>query len=153
VYLSVKGGARRKTEEALNTDILKNILEQKKQAAKMAEAIIQCDSPSKAVIYRHLRLYLLHKFLLEQDPQTDNIDELAEMSLAQMLKIDRQMINDVNIARGCDGASSVLAKKALFYMALQRELAIHLDPAQLAAAETVEELAELVYRALRGDER
>lgn len=52
-------------------------------------------------------------------------------------------------AASCDGASSVITKKALFYMVMQKELGIQADPALLTSAKTIVQLAEIVEAYLK----
>ena len=99
------------------------------------------------VLYVHIRNYILAKFMLEPDCKEDDLMELSALSLARTMKIDRSLLKSLDTATPCDHATSESAKKVLLLFALQQDLGVKPDPAAMADAKTVRELAGLLYAA------
>lgn len=87
--------------------------------------------------------------LMEEEAVSDDINELTRISIEKLSSLDKKLIKNVEEAASCDGASSVITKKALFYMVMQKELVIQADPALLTSAKTIVQLAEIVEAYLR----
>ena len=125
-------------------------MQSKEAAAREAAAILAEKNPSEAFLTERLMEYLRRKFMLEEgDCASDRIDELSRASIAKSLKISKELLKEVDLATSCEGATSATIKKVLFFMAVQRELGIRLAPDDIAAVETVRDLARLVLPALR----
>ena len=100
--------------------------------------------------YFLFRKYFLGKYMLmEEEAVSDDINELTRISIEKLSSLDKKLIKNVEEAASCDGASSVITKKALFYMVMQKELVIQADPALLTSAKTIVQLAEIVEAYLR----
>lgn len=87
--------------------------------------------------------------LMEEEAVSDDINELTRISIEKLRSLDKKLIKNVEEAASCDGASSVITKKALFYMVMQKELGIQADPALLTSAKTIVQLAEIVEAYLK----
>ena len=73
--------------------------------------------------YFLFRKYFLGKYMLmEEEAVSDDINELTRISVEKLSSLDKKLIKNVEEAASCDGASSVITKKALFYMVMQKEL-------------------------------
>ena len=135
--------------------IVASILEKAKgNASKEAEIIKNEPSPNKDFVKQHLKKFIAYKYMLdpETDMEEDNIRKLALMSLEKTMKLYKDMIKQLDQATPCDHATSESAKKVLLLFAVQKELGIKPDPAELAATESVDKLAELVTRHLKKSE-
>ena len=100
--------------------------------------------------YFLFRKYFLGKYMLmEEEAVSDDINELTRISIEKLSSLDKKLIKNVEEAASCDGASSVITKKALFYMVMQKELGIQADPALLTSAKTIVQLAEIVETYLK----
>lgn len=90
--------------------------------------------------------YLLCKFLLDsQEYTTDNILELAEISIEKLLMSNDKSIKLAQGSNTCTNQSSTDVKKVLLSLILQRSLAIKLTPQESAKLETVPELAHTLF--------
>lgn len=95
--------------------------------------------------------YTLAKLGLEDgEAPGRNIEELARASLEKALAA-AQATPELESQRmaTCDGASSVDMKQALLIMAVQRDFGVRLDGLRCALADTTDELADLVGKALQ----
>lgn len=98
---------------------------------------------------RLLESYIRAKYRLEENECDDNeLEALANASLAKALLLEPDLALKANAASTCDGASTVDMKQALLIVAIQKDLAIKLDGFDLAYAETIEDLSLLVWKAL-----
>ena len=98
----------------------------------------------------HLRRFILYKFQLDPaETDSDSIAEIAELSLAKTAGIARELAEQVDNAKSCDGATSAIVKKALLLTAIQNGLGITLDKKRAVRCQTVSGLAALVHEALR----
>lgn len=99
-----------------------------------------------------VRCFILAKFRLDEkeaEPAGDNLEKLAQASLAKMLKIAPDLVKSEDKAANCDGADSATVKQALMIMALQKEFHVQLDCFKAGLCHSVGELAALVREAVR----
>lgn len=129
--------------------IVVNLLLKAQQVAqKEAEAIKSEKNPSLKFVYEHLRKYILSKFLLSPDCGEDNLKELASLSLARSLKLDKNLVRELDKAAPCNNATSESTKKVLLLYSIQRDLNIKPNPAEFVAISTITGLAELIHSQL-----
>ena len=121
----------------------------KQEAKKICQRVAARDWKN-GEFYFLFRKYLLGKYMLmEEEVVSDDINELTRISIEKLSSLDKKLIKNVEEAASCDGASSVITKKALFYMVMQKELGIQADPALLTSAKTIVQLAEIVEAYLK----
>lgn len=133
--------------------LVARLLSASKQATvEEAERIKGEPSPTLEFLYSHLKKYVLSKYLLSADCGEDNIRELAALSLGRMMKLDKDVIRSLDQATPCDHATSESTKKVLLLYAVQKDLGLKPAPEKIAKVETVRELAEYVYAAMRTGE-
>ena len=130
--------------------LVASLLSASKQAAvREAAAILAEPEPSLSFVRLHLKRYITCKFMLEADCAEDRLMELASLSLQRTMKLDRNLIRELDQAAPCDHATSESTKKVLLLYAIQKDLSIHPEPSELTEAVTVQDLALVVYRALK----
>ena len=116
-------------------------------AAEEAKQIRECAQPDEAFLRTHLRKYILAKFMLtEGSVKTESIRDLIEISLARMMQAAPELVEELDTARSCAGATSAMVKKALLFQAMEREFGIELPAREAAAAADISALAVLVRR-------
>lgn len=121
----------------------------KQEAKKICQRVAVRDWKN-GEFYFLFRKYFLGKYMLmEEEAVSDDINELTRISIEKLSSLDKKLIKNVEEAASCDGASSVITKKALFYMVMQKELGIQADPALLTSAKTIVQLAEIVEAYLK----
>lgn len=131
--------------------IVARLLSASKQATIEEAQILKNEpSPTLEFVYEHIRKYVLSKYLLPPDCEGDSIRELARLSLARTMKIDKNVIHDLDQATPCDHATSESTKKVLLLYAVQKDLELPPNPEKIAKIETVTALAAYVYEAQRG---
>ena len=101
---------------------------------------------------KQVRRFTLDKFFLTEDEVqaagTDNLLELANVSVEKML---RNADKSVKLAEGsttCTNQSSTDIKKVLLSLTLQRALGVQFTPAYAADLETIGQLAAALYSAV-----
>ena len=115
-------------------------------AEREAAILNEASDPDLAFISRHLRNYVLKKYMLPPDCQEDNIYALARESLKVTLKIDSEVLHRLDQATPCNQATSESTKKVMLLYAVQRDLHLPENPAALSAVQTVSELGQYVYQ-------
>ncbi len=126
----------------MNPDLKEKLLASRAAAREQVPAI----KAAKTVEELHgcLRRYVLAKYLLEDDGE-DRLDELTGMSVAQAAKLDRRLLEDVDTSQECTGSTSVMRKRVLLLMAMQKDFEVELDPGLAAEAATLRDLARMVF--------
>lgn len=90
--------------------------------------------------------YILDKFLLERDElKSERFNDIAEQSIAKSAGVDKSLVKEFDQARSCSGTSSVMAKKVLLFLKIQRELGILLPADRSAAVGTLTDLTDLIW--------
>lgn len=121
------------------------------RAAAKEQAVRMEAARSPEELHEHLHAYVRAKYLL--DPcEEDDLDELTDMSIAKALKIDKALLHDVDIAAECTGSTSRMRKKVLLLMAIQKDLNCELDAALTAQADTLADLAQLIFTTIHSKE-
>lgn len=93
-------------------------------------------------VYPLVMGYIRDRFLLTEDMcHSENLLDLADVSLRQLLELKRRNIDAGEIARSCSGASSVISKKVLLMKAVQEEFGVSMTPGEFAQITTVSDLA------------
>lgn len=93
--------------------------------------------------------YIKSKFhLTDSDCTTDNFEALSEISLSKSMAISRELVAEFDLARSCDGVSSVRAKMVLLYMAIQKDLGVTLPPEETAYVDSVHDISKMVWKAM-----
>lgn len=134
----------------ITVDIKERLLAANAAAAEQINFIRSGATKDYSVLFNHVRQYVMHKFLLtEADLCTDNLFELAEISIANSTNIRRQDLAELDVSLNCTGESSVITKKVLLLLALQKGLAIQFSPDETADIETLPQLAAVIFRDLK----
>ena len=103
--------------------------------------------PDEAFLRTHLRKYILAKFMLpEGSVETDGIRDLIEASLARMMQAAPELVEELDTAQSCAGATAAMVNKALLFQAMEREFGIDLPAQEAAAAADIPALAGLVRK-------
>lgn len=127
------------------------ILAARAAAAAHIEAIKAAPAPTRELVDREVRGYIMAKFhLTEADcANNENFRELAGLSLSKSMRLSPELVKEFDLARSCDGVTSQTAKMVLLFLALQRDLGIRFDPMSTAEAETLSDVGALVWEQLQ----
>ena len=126
------------------------ILESRRAAAGHIAAIKAAPAPTRELVRREVRGYIMAKFhLTEDDCATESFRDLAGLSLSKSMRLSPELVKEYDLARSCDGTSSRTAKMVLLFLALQRDLGIRFDPMSTAEAETLTDVGDLVWEQLK----
>lgn len=126
------------------------LLASARAAAKAAAGMRNAQSSEE--LHQHLRDYVYAKYLLDTSDE-DDIDELTALSIARALKLDKDLMKEVDNAAECTGSTSAMRKKVLLIMSLQKSVGVELTPSATAQASTLKALAELIFTELKGNEK
>ncbi len=131
-------------------NIVANLLSSANQeAAKEAQLIKAEPNAGREFLYEHLRNFVLSKYLLPPDCEETDLKELATLSLARTMKLDKEMIRSLDQATPCDHATSESTKKVLLLYAVQTDLCLPPNPEKIGRLSNLSELTDYVYQALR----
>ena len=110
-------------------------------------AFLALGSPTPEQAAAFARVYVGEKFLAPEPPaDSESVYDLGQASYRrlQQLKTAGRLGDEFNT--GCSGASSAMARKALFFMSLQRDLGVSMDAAEIENAETVGDIVALCVK-------
>ena len=104
------------------------------------------EQPTVEFIELHLRQYVLQKYTLPPDTSEDDIRALARESLKITLRLNKDALHELDKAAPCNHATSETTKKVLLLYAVQRDLHLPENPAELASVQTVSGLARYIWK-------
>lgn len=92
-----------------------------------------------------VRGYVLAKFLLPQKEQEDDLNRLAQKSVALLLKLPVEKLKEVDKPGGCTVTTAVSDKKVLLLMRMGKLLGNRIKPDQMPQIKTIGDLADYLY--------
>lgn len=128
--------------------IKRRILTRAQEAKIYMDQILAEPHPSREFVIQHIRSYVLAKYMLGEDPGTDDFDELTDRSIANMMRLSPEILKDLEATRDCTGSTSATAKKVLLFLSIQKQLDILLPAMASAFLVTLEDLGVLVWEEL-----
>lgn len=133
------------TQEEFNLKLQENKV---REAAIAASLMKDSDEEVLKLLYGYISCkYFLEDFELD----TENLVELGEKSTAKMAGLQKSGLAFREKSAGCTTASSGVIKKILLAMAVGKCIGKKLDPDQVAATETVAQLADLVIKTRKSE--
>lgn len=134
---------------AMDTTNRPTLKDQLEAAEKRADAILEkLKSPATEAgeFTRLVGEFVCCKFFLEPDEcTTNNILELANISVEKLLRVNDRSVKLAQGSNTCTNQSSTDIKKVLLSLTLQRALDVKLTPDESANLETIEQLAGALY--------
>lgn len=95
--------------------------------------------------------YVASKFFLEMEEiVVDNFYEICQLSVDKVINLPPGTIDASALASKCGGATDAMNKKILFIIAVKRELGIDITPEESVQMDTLQQIAMLVYRKVKG---
>lgn len=130
-----------------------SLLRANEESRRQIQRIFDCVPLTFPVLRESLADFVLAKFMLTRE-ETEGVDfqKLSEMSLAKSMKISKELVKEYDMARGCAGTSSEIAKKTLLFMAIQKQLKIEFPAEKLPHLHSFQDLAELVWSVMKETE-
>lgn len=98
--------------------------------------------------YHTVRLYILQRFSLEMEVSEENLLELAKQSLRKQVQevgLTETQLEHAFSKTDCRKTNSIVKKKVLLIMHLEKKLDVRLDDIESTQIETVRELAEALF--------
>lgn len=126
--------------------------EYSRRAEAYLDTIRTClpEQRSHTFLYVQLLGYVCSKFMLDPgECDSETISELSAASISKVSRIPRGELAQRDLSMNCAGISSVETKKILLLIALQRSLGIRIDPDLAPVIQTVDDLADVVKRAMQ----
>ena len=126
------------------------LLRAKKASQREIDAILAARPLGIGKLRERLTDFVLAKFMLTRE-EAEGVDfqKLSQLSLAKSMKISKELVKEFDMARGCTGTSSEIAKKTLLFLAIQKQLRVELPAEALPRLHSFQALAELVFAAMR----
>lgn len=127
--------------------ILERLLRSDQNSRGAAARLMSGPAPTAEQARAFARGYMAEKFLAD-GPLQDQ-DSLYDLGQAGYVKLRRaqaegRLGDEWNT--GCTGASSAMVRKALFFMALQRDISCKMELDEIERAETVGDVAALCVK-------
>jgi len=129
------------------------LLHAREASQREIDAIFAQESLRGDYLCERLTDFVLAKFMLTRE-EAEGVDfqKLSQLSLAKSMKISRELVKEYDMAQGCAGTSSEIAKKTLLFMAIQKKLRLELPARALPRIHSFPELTALVLAAMRETE-
>lgn len=132
--------------------IRNRILLRGSRAAEQAQRARAPSNPSRELIGICVHNYVCYKFFLEPENCVGlTMAELAEESIEKALDMKIPIAKESESATTCGFAGSAEMKIALLMTALKKDFNVFISPFRLGFVRDTEELADLVWRAMRGE--
>ncbi len=129
------------------------LLRANEESRRQIAIIKECRPLRFEILEECLAEFVLAKFMLTRE-ETEGVDfqQLSKLSLAKSMKISKELVKEYDMARGCAGTTSELAKKTLLFMAIQKQLQLELPAERLPHLHSFADLAQLVWKAMTENE-
>jgi hypothetical protein len=125
------------------------ILAAQKKAAELVIRVREHTPLTRAFMREVVRRYVFFRYLLDEDDFAgSNLDEITEYSIAKSMKISKEIVKEIDVARTCVGISTAKTKKVLLFMAVQRDFEVYLPTEGTGLIKTVEDLADLIWNVI-----
>ena len=114
--------------DAADRELARQALLRAKESSQREIDAIYAARPLRLELLRErLTDFVLAKFLLTRE-EAEGVDfqKLSQLSLAKSMKISKELVKEFDMAQGCAGTSSEIAKKTLLFLALQKQLKLEL---------------------------
>ena len=121
------------------------LLSDSRQIMEALKTAVQehCEERFKKELCRYIQC----RYMLNKLPQmSDELYELADMSLKRMSGLPAPNRERLEASSGCTGAKSAMIKKVLLILSLMRELCTNISEDEALKADTVEQLANLCWK-------
>ena len=77
--------------------------------------------------------------------ETENLDDLAKISLGKALKVSKDLVADYEAGENCEGATSSDVKRTLLLVKIQKSLSVRLSLQDLMGITTIEDAAKAIW--------
>ena len=124
-----------------------SILAKHKAAQAEIDAVLNDDALTYEVFRGHVRTFVALKYSLEPSDfaATDNLTELAKISLARVLAVPADQVTKLEVGENCEGASSSDVKRTLLLVRIQKLLSVKLSLRELMQIDTLEDVTRLLW--------
>ena len=130
--------------------IRERILNSRKQAERAAAELHAAEHISKDILHECLMDYVLSKFSLSRDQcNTESFNEITELSIEKSLEISKELLQDFEAAKSCDGVTTAIAKKTLLFLAIERDFEVELSAIATARIVNMGDFTEVVWSAMK----
>lgn len=101
------------------------------------------------VVYKYMERIVRAKYYLDEEVLDSNrFHYLGELSVARALGRNISEIQGIDLEAKCNGTSTVMTKKILLFMFINRQLGVSISAEQAADALSLDDLALLVFQQL-----
>lgn len=137
----------------MREQIRDQILARANRAMEQARLARAAEPPTRELIETCIHNYVCYKFLLEPEENVGlTMSELADRSIEKALDMKIPLAKESEITTTCGAAGSSAMKIALLLTAVKKDFQVTIDPRRLGFVKDTTELADLVYRAMLGEE-
>ena len=98
---------------------------------------------------RVIKEYIAIKLQLEEEEISDNITIMVRISVSKATGIPLEKLKAMDRPGACGSAPTVLAKRVLLFLDVQKKLGVAMDPKLAGSIQTVQDLAEILYPLLQ----
>lgn len=127
------------------------ILASRKEAQTHMDAILAANPLTEDILYNEILEFIRCKFMLSSEDCKAcdyNFDAMSTLSLSNSMKISKELVEQFDMAKSCDGVSSAMAKKVLLFMAIQKSMNITLPARETATVKTVRDISTMIWTTL-----
>lgn len=114
------------------------------RAQQAAEAVKNESDPSPELVHEQLKVYVYSRLLLPPDTEEDDVHRLIELSIIRAMKLDPEILAEIDKASGCDHSSPIDGREASLRYRILKDFEIRPDLTEFVEKQTLRELADLI---------
>lgn len=126
-------------------DIATEISESGKVADAVIEEYLSRQLINQAELADAIKKYIAAKQQLEEEEVSDNITIMVRISVSKASGIPIEKLKEMDRPGACGSAPTVLAKRILLFLDVQKKLGVSMNPKDAQKIQTVQDLAEVLY--------
>lgn len=132
----------------LKQEAAARIKEASNAADRLMEAFLESGSFDRKELEETLKRYIGCKLQLAKEEISDNITVMVRTSVSKATGIPAEKLKELDRPGRCGSAPTVLAKRVLLFVDIQKKTGVTIPPDRAPDIQTVEDLSEILYPAL-----
>lgn len=114
-------------------------------ADNLMEAFLKLETFTRNDLEEMLKQYIGCKLQLEKEEISENITIMVRTSVSKATGIPAEKLKELDRPGRCGSAPTVLAKRVLLFVDIQKKLGVVIPPEQAPDIQTVEDLSGILF--------
>lgn len=126
-------------------EIINRIAEASAAADESMKAYLNDPEADEKKLAETIKQYIAIKQQLLPEEVSDNITIMVRISVSKASGIPLDKLKEMDRPGACGSAPTVLAKRILLFLDIQKKLGVSMDPQKAQHIQTVEDLVNVLY--------